>query len=120
MKKYFLLCYVILLIIGCNGATNYPLTVEFRVDGDSGTMFYGYCGDTLGDGEHLWDVIVPQSYFLELENDTDVVMIRVNLAENYDNCLLTVNLYVDEEFVEADTITRSYEEIMMFYPPYSD
>jgi len=117
VRKYLWLCCAILLIVGCNGTTNYPQTVEFRVGGTNGVEFTCYYGDTLGNGTNA-NGTVPISYYVELENDTVMATGSFyKLDTSYWDDTLLVELYVDDAFVESDTSINS-DYIQLFYPEY--
>lgn len=113
MKKYIWLYCIILLIVSCGGM-DYPLDIEFEIEGTRGLAFWGwYRTDTLG-GYYANDK-VPTSYNLELnENETAECSIHKVTSENEDDTLI-VSLYVDAELFATET-TITYNPIQLLYP----
>lgn len=119
MKKYFFLCIAILLFVGCNSnVTEYPQEVEFNVIGTDGVEFFCYYGDTLGNGNNV-EGIIPVSYYIDLVRETSMVVGHFHKKDPYEFDTLIVEIYVDEEFVKADT-TTDHNSIMIFYPDYPE
>jgi hypothetical protein len=119
MKKYILMLCAIVFLMHCNGGTEYPLTVEFRVGGTPGIEFTCYYGDTLGNGTNT-DGVVPESYFVELNNDTVMAVGSFYKTDTlYWDDTMIVELYVDDEFVKSDTSIDS-DDIRLYYPEYPE
>lgn len=112
MKKYIGLCCMVLLIVSCNGSTNYPLDIEFRVEGSKSLTFSGYYG--YYDNYHIRiDSTVPVSFYLVLDDHEIAECCFVKPYAEKDT--LTVSLFVDGDLFETETITYG-NVIQLFYP----
>jgi len=125
MKKYIWLYCIIMLVVCCNGAVDYPQTVEFRVGGTNGLAFWGAYGDTLeltwvgGLQDPEYPLTTPKSFTVELNEFEMATCVFYKWDWEGETDTLIVNLYVDEELYASET-TTTYSCIQLFYPEYPE
>ncbi len=117
MKKYIWLSFIILFIVSCNGSIDYPLDIEYEVEGTDGFRFWGSYGDTLEVVSVGLNETVPTSLnFILYENEMAICNLSKHEEAN-ENDTLIVSLYVDGDFFATGT-TTTYNTITLCYPEY--
>jgi hypothetical protein len=108
------LSILLLVSINCVTGPQYPKFIQFRVSGTDGAEFDYYVGDI----EELYcsagTDTVPAVFYSWLRHANGLVQ---GIFSPLYNDTLTIELYVDNEFIESVTIT---DTIKICYPPFEE